>query len=107
MTRLATTFAILLLLFAAATPLPGHEELRIIGTLTRAEATRIDIRKRDGKSVSVKVDRQTEVSRDGKKVEITELRSGLSVVVDAYGDAEDGSLALEIRIVPPIRQGRQ
>jgi hypothetical protein len=30
-----------------------------------------------------------------------------TLVVDAYGDTEDDSLALEIRIVPPIRSGTE
>jgi hypothetical protein len=36
-------------------------------------------------------------------VDATALKVGQSVVVDAYGDREDDALAVEIRIVPPIR----
>jgi hypothetical protein len=52
--------------------------------------------------LSVRLDKQTAISRDKKKVDVKELAPGQSVVVDAYGDTEDDSLALEIRIVPPI-----
>jgi hypothetical protein len=41
-----------------------------------------------------------------KKVDVSELRVGQSVVVDAYGDSDKNLLALEVRIVPPIRSTR-
>jgi hypothetical protein len=52
----------------------------------------------------MRVDKQTVISRDKKKVDASELKAGLSVVVDAYGDSLEDSdvLAIEIRIVPPI-----
>jgi hypothetical protein len=63
------------------------------------------VKKRSGQTVSIRIDKQTAVTRDKKKVDTTALKVGQSLVVDAYGDTEDDSLALEIRIVPPIAQG--
>jgi len=82
--------------------LMAHDEFRIIGTVARYQANVLQIKKREGTTVSIRVDRQTLVTRDKKKVPPSELAAGLTVVVDAYGDTEDDSLALEIRIVPPI-----
>jgi biopolymer transport protein ExbD len=87
---------------AAAAPLFAHDNFRIIGTLTRVQKTLIDVKHADGKTITIKVDKQTEFVRDKKKVDASEVKTGLSVVVDAYGDSEKDLLALEIRIVPPI-----
>lgn len=80
----------------------AHDEFRIIGTVAKYQDSRLQVKNREGKTRSVRLDRQTLITRDKKKVEPKELTAGLSVVVDAYGDTEDDSLALEIRIVPPI-----
>lgn len=103
--RFAVTLAFLMLVVGTA--LWAHDNFRIIGTLAKHQASTIEVKSRTGKTVSIRLDKQTAISRDKKKVDATALRVGQSLVVDAYGDTEDDSLALEIRIVPPIRAGRQ
>ena len=105
MTRRLTLALLLLVLAIAVAPLSAHEEFRIIGTLEKHQNSIIVVKKNTGKSVSIRLDKQTAISQDKKKVEATALRLGQSLVVDSYGDTEDDSLALEIRIVPPIRRG--
>ena len=95
----------LMLVLAAAVRVNAHDEFRIIGTLAKHANSRIEVKKNTGKTVSIRLDRQTAISQDKKKVDATALKVGQSLVVDAYGDTEDDSLALEIRIVPPIRRG--
>lgn len=80
----------------------AHDEFRVIGTLTKHENSRIEVRSRDGKSRSIKLDKQTVIKKDDTAVAATALTEGNSVVVDALGDSEDDLLAIEIRIVPPI-----
>ena len=80
----------------------GHDDFRVIGTVTKYQDSTLDVKSREGKTTSVRVNRQTIVTRDREEVEATELKVGLDVVVDAWGDTEDDLLALEIRIVPPI-----
>jgi len=80
----------------------GHEEFRVIGTLTSRAETTIEVASRDGATRSIKVDRQTVVTRDAEPVDVSTLEAGMTVVIDAYGDSLDDLLALEIRIVPPI-----
>lgn len=97
-----------LLLVGAAAALPvapslAHEEFRVIGTVTKHDDTTIEVESRDGKRSSIKLDKQTTITRDKSAVDATELMVGVSVVVDAFGDTLDDLLALEIRIVPPIR----
>lgn len=94
--------AVLAALVLGAAPAAAHDEFRIIGTVARVQDAMLQVKNRDGKTIAVRLDKQTVVTRDKKKVAPAELKPGLSVVVDAYGDTEDDSLALEIRIVPPI-----
>ena len=93
----------LFLTVGAAIPVVAHDEFRIIGTIEKHQNSMIAVKKNSGQTVSIRMDKQTEITRDKKKVDAAALKAGLSVVVDAYGDREDDSLALEIRIVPPIR----
>ena len=81
----------------------AHERFRVIGTIAKQTKATITVKKKDAKTTSIHLDKQTEISRDGKRVEALELKVGRSVVVDAYGDSEDDLLAVEIRIVPDLR----
>jgi hypothetical protein len=97
------TFAIAVLLSLSTFAL-AHEEFRVIGTLTQAGDTQIQVRDRDGKTLSIKIDKQTVIRKDRTEVDAGALAMGNSVVVDALGDSEADLLAIEIRIVPPIGQ---
>jgi len=89
-----------------AARLLAHDNFRVIGSVTKHQNSTIDVTSKDSKTLTIRLDKQTEITRDKKKVEVSELRVGQSVVVDAYGDSERDLLALEIRIVPPIRGAR-
>ena len=97
---LAMAVAVALLLAAAG--LRAHDEFRIIGTITGAQPTQLQVKSREGKALSIKVNDETLVYRDNKKVTRAELKAGRFVVVDALGDTIDDSLALEVRIVPSL-----
>ena len=86
--------------------LSAHDNFRVIGSVTRLQERSIDVKNKDLKTTTIRIDKQTEVTRDKKKVGVAELKVGQSVVVEAYGDSEADLLALEIRIVPPIRGTR-
>lgn len=105
MIRRLTVLFVVLVLAGGAVRLAAHDEFRIVGTLERHQNSMIAVKKNTGKTVSIRLDKQTAISQNNKKVDATALKVGQSVVVDAYGDTEDDSLALEIRIVPPIRGG--
>jgi hypothetical protein len=95
------TFTIAALLSLSTFAL-AHEEFRVIGTLTQAGDTKIQVRDRDGKTLSIKIDKQTVVRKDRAEVDASALAEGNSVVVDALGDSEADLLAIDIRIVPAI-----
>ena len=105
MIRRLTVLCVVLVLASGAVQLLAHDDFRIIGTLERHQNTTIAVKKNTGKTVSIRLDKQTAISENNKKVDATALKVGQSLVVDAYGDTEEDSLALEIRIVPPIRGG--
>jgi hypothetical protein len=92
----------LLALLASAAGAMAHEEYRVIGTVTRVSAKVLDVKQtRDGKTLSMKLDAATLVTRDKEKVGVAALKTGQSVVVDASGDSLEDLVALEVRIVPP------
>ena len=101
---LATQLCVLALaaLTFTASYVVAHEEFRVIGTLTSSTDTKIQVRDRDGKTLSIAVDKQTVITKDKAEVDASALTTGNSVVVDALGDSEADLVALEIRIVPPI-----
>jgi hypothetical protein len=80
----------------------AHDEFRIIGTIGAVKNAQLEVKSREGKLVTMKVDRETLVYRDNKKVASAELRAGRHVVVDAIGDSMADLLAVEVRIIAAL-----
>ena len=105
-TSLVCVLAATALLFVVGvSPARAHDEFRFVGTLVNVEAAknRVSVKfKENGKdeTVHVKLTGQTLITRDKKKISKSDLKAGLSVVVDALGDDYETLEALEIRIVP-------
>ena len=92
----------LLAALAFATAAGAHEDFRIVGTVVRASATKLDVKQtKDGKTIAMRMNGESLVTRDKVKVALAELKPGLHVVVDATGDSLDDLLVLEVRLVPP------
>jgi hypothetical protein len=102
MRRQIAGYVVLMMLIFGTSHALAHENFRVIGTLTSHRDAKIEVKSKDSKTTSIRLDKQTVITRDKKKVDSTELRIGQSLVVDGYGDSEADLLALEIRIVPPI-----
>lgn len=82
-------------------PVWAHDDYRIIGTVLKVSAGKLDVKQtKDGKTISMKTDAATIVTRDKKKVGSAELKTGTNVVVDARGDSLQELVVLEVRIVP-------
>jgi hypothetical protein len=95
-----TAAGLLAALLLSAGLLSAHENYRVIGTITKVTAEKLDVKQtKDGKTISMFLDKTTKITKDKKKVTAAELKSGLSVVVDAHGDAIDDLDAMEVRIV--------
>jgi hypothetical protein len=95
------TAGIVAALMAGAASLSAHENYRIIGTVTKVTSTKLDVKRtKDGKTISMFMDKTTRVTRDKRKVSASEIKTGSSVVVDAHGDTMDDLDVVEVRLVP-------
>jgi len=61
----------------------AHDEVRVIGTVMKKQDTAIQVKTAAGKTFSIAINKETKISRDKKKADATELKTGVSVVVDA------------------------
>jgi hypothetical protein len=102
MTRRIVTLTTLLVLALGAASLRAHEAFRIIGTISSLKATQLGVKTKQGRTVYIELKKTTIVLRDKTKVPATELKTGLSVVVDALGDDDSDLTAKQVRIVPAI-----
>lgn len=80
----------------------AHDEFRIIGTIAAVKNAQLEVKSREGKIVTMKVDGETLVYRDNKKVGAAELKAGRYVVVDALGDTMADLLAVEVRLIAAL-----
>jgi hypothetical protein len=102
----ACALGVALIVSAQAVSARMHDEYRIVGTVLKMAATQIDVKQaRDGKTIKIKIDKQTKTTRDKKPAPIGDVKAGGSVVIDALGDSLEDLLAIEIRIVPPVATG--
>jgi hypothetical protein len=102
MTLRLALLATITLFITCALPISAHEKFRIIGTVEKASAKELYVKQsKDGKVIGMDFTDTSLITRDGKKVAITQLKAGSSVVVDAFGDSIDELEVLEVKIVPP------
>ena len=102
MTRRSFVFATLIALGLGAIPIRAHEAFRIVGTIATRQGTQLGVKTREGRTVYGALTKKTIVLRDKAKVPATELKPGLSVVVDALGDDDSDLTIKQVRIVPAI-----
>jgi hypothetical protein len=102
MARPTTILAALAVLTLGAGDVLAHERFRIVGTITRREPSDIEVQTKAGKKIWIAMDKKTAVTRDKKKIAATELKKGVSVVVDALGDDESDLVAEEVKLVPAL-----
>ena len=105
MTRQFMIAGILSVLIVGASPAAAHEDYRVIGTIAKVTATTLDVKQtKDDKTISMTLNEATLVTRDETTVGAAELKTGLSVVVDAHGDSLEELLVQTVRIVPSLAQ---
>jgi len=111
MTRRLFAAAFLALFVLGVTPSWAHDEFRFVGTVVKMDnqKSRLSMKfKENSKDVTVEIAilADTAITRDKKKVAKSELKPGLSVVVDALGHDYSDLEAVEVRIVPPLGKSR-
>jgi len=102
MTRRFVMLAALIAFVLGAVPLRAHEAFRIVGTIATHKGTQLGVKTKEGRTVYAELTKKTIVLRDKTKVPATELKPGVSVVVDALGDDDSDLTIKQVRIVPPI-----
>jgi hypothetical protein len=100
--KLTTTLLASALFVLGSAPGSAHDEIKVYGTITKPEPSSLEVKTEEGQIVSIKVDIATFIWRDRKKVDISELKVGDNVVIDAWGDSLADAVALDVRIVPSI-----
>jgi hypothetical protein len=107
MTRRCLVLIAVLTVGFMAVQAAAHDSYRIVGVVTQRQDTQISVKSRDGKTTAIGMNKQTEVTRNKKKVDASEVKVGASVVVEALGDSEADLLAVEVQLVPPMDQPKK
>lgn len=79
-----------------ATAHEGHLH-RVLGSITAVDAAHIEVRSREGESVSVLLEKETRVRRGEKLITAAEVKTGERVAV-SYVEKEGRKLAREVRL---------
>lgn len=100
MTRRIPIAALILVVLGTMTLL-AHNETRVVGVITKVQPNKLEVKRKDGRTFSMEIDKETSITRDQKKVDLSALKVGQNVIVTACGEPKD-LLALEVRIVPAV-----
>lgn len=85
---------------AFAAPALAHEDMRVIGTISKQSATLIEVKTKDGAISKVSIDGNTAILQDKTKADASILKVGANVVVDGAGDTVTELQGISIRVVP-------
>lgn len=86
-----------------AAPALAHEEMPVAGKLTAITAKTIQIKAKEGDTVTLDVDSNTRVLMDGKRLTLKDLKVGQSVDVLGFGDSMSDLTAIDITILPSAK----
>lgn len=68
---------------------PGHEH-KVMGTVTMAAADHVMLKDKDGKAATIYINRDTKVVKDKRAMQVSDIKTGLRVVVTAVTEGEKG-----------------
>ena len=100
--KLTTVLLALVLFVLGSGPASAHDKIKVFATIMKPEPSSLEVKTEEGQIVSIKLDITTLIWRDRKKVDISELKVGDSVVIDAWGHSATDAVALDVHIVPSI-----
>lgn len=79
---------------------PGHEH-KVMGTVTMAAPDHVMLKDKDGKDVTVNINKETKFVRAKKAMKVSDVKVGMRIVVTAVTDENDGkSIAKVIELGP-------
>lgn len=100
---LAPLAAVAALLMAA--PAVAHDEMPVAGQVMAVTATSIQLKAKDGQVVTLSVDSNTRVMRDGKRLTPKDVKVGQSVKALGFGDKLKDLVAIDVTITAPGKGG--
>jgi hypothetical protein len=74
----------------------GHVH-KIMGTVTARDARHVEVKTPSGENLSIAITAKTVVTRDKRKISLSEVQTGRRVVVD-IGNGEDPLIARAIQV---------
>lgn len=83
-----------------AAPAFAHEDMRVIGTISKQSASVIEVKTKDGSISKIAIDGNTSILQDKTKADASILKVGANVVVDGAGDSVAELEGISIRVVP-------
>lgn len=89
----------------AAAPASAHDEMPVSGQVTAVTAKAIQVKTKDGKVVTLEVDGNTRVMKDGKRLQPKDLKVGQSVKALGFGDNHNDLVAIDVTITAPGKGG--
>ena len=104
MRKILAPLAAVATLFIAA-PAAAHDEMLVAGQVAAVTATSIQLKTKDGQVVTLAVDGNTRVMRDGKRLTPKDVKIGQSVKALGFGDKLKDLVAIDVTIIAPAKGG--
>ena len=91
---------VLVAIVAATVATITHEQMRVVGVIVKFEKSLLDVKTKEGKTISIEIDAVTKITLNKKPVGREELKVGRTVAVDATGDSVDELFAISVVLAP-------
>lgn len=100
---LAPLVAVATLLIAV--PAVAHDEKPVAGQVTAVTAKTIQVKTKDGEVVTLEMDGNTRVMKDGKRLTSKDVKVGQSVKALGFGDSLKDLVAIDVTITAAGKGG--
>ena len=104
MRKILAPFAAVATLLIAA-PAAAHEEMPVAGQVMAVTAKTIQVKTKGGQLVTLELDSNTRVMRDGKRLTSKDVKVGQSVKALGFGDSLKDLVAIDVTITVPGKGG--
>ncbi|MFZ5684636.1 MAG: hypothetical protein ACOY9C_08345 [Pseudomonadota bacterium] len=89
----------------AASPALAHDEMPVTGQVVAVGAKTIQVRTKEGQTVTLQVDGNTRVAKDGQRRALADLKVGQTVKALGFGDSMTDLIAIDVTITAPGKGG--
>lgn len=86
-------------------PAAAHDEMTVAGQVVAVTAKTIQVRMKDGQLITLDVDGNTRVMRDGKRLTPNDVKVGQTVKALGFGDSLKDLVAIDVTITAPGKAG--